>query len=1224
MNNFYTPRQSVNKAYLKIKPIRSDIEKFKTQLNLLIENVSVNESEEHQKNLLIDFFKKTYYGDDYFINTKDRIDLVIRNGSNTQSGVGVLFEIKRTTNNSEMLSHSNINTKALQELILYYLRERISEKNLELKHVIVTNINEWFIFDANLFEKAFAQNKKLVKAFIEFELDAGKDTNFFYNNIAKDAIESSKDALAYTYFNVDSYKKILKNSSDEGDSKLIALYKLLSPEHLLKKPFLNDSNSLNKHFYAELLHLIGLEEVKVGTKKLIDRKKEGSRNSGSLLESAILLIKSRQKLYQISNVNQYGDTEEEQIQSIAMELVITWINRILFLKLLEAQLLKYNKGGKKFSFLNSEMIKGFDELESLFFQVLAVKTNERDDVVRETFSNVPYLNSSLFEPTTLEHEAIAISAISDSVKLPILQSTVLKDGQGKRRDGELNTLTYLFEFLNAYDFTSDGGEEIQEDNKTLISASVLGLIFEKINGYKDGSFFTPSFVTMYMCREVITQSVLKKFKEVKGYDCSNLVELHNEIEDKKEANEIINSLKICDPAVGSGHFLVSALNEIIFIKSQLRLLQDKDGKSLKNYDIDVVNDELIITDEDGEFVDYFPKNKESQRLQETLFNEKQTIIENCLFGVDINPNSVKICRLRLWIELLKNAYYKEDGRLETLPNIDINIKVGDSLIGRFGIDSNLKEALKKSKINIKEYKLAVNNYKNATNKKEKRSVEEIIKKIKAGFKTEILQTDKRYINLWKLEKQLNYLDGPQSLFELDEGQINENDKLKEKLTVEYKKSKNEIEEIESNRIYSNAFEWRFEFSEVLSDDGDFEGFDVVIGNPPYIFTRELIAEDAKNFYNTNFKQTQFKINLYFLFVERAWHLLSKGGVFSFIIPNNWLSLETASNFRKFILSETKNIHIVNSKDNIFDNASVDTCILSFCKSGESETSIFELANGAYSFLKKTSSETYLRNKNYLINYEYEGGSELTTLFEKINSLSMRLEDIAEVRNGIQAYTVGEGNPVLTEEMKKSRVYHSNIKESDDWLKYVDGIDVCRFKLGWSGQFVKYGSNLSRPRKKEYFISERLLVRQIPAKPPYSILACYADEIVVNDNNSMIVINPLDGYSLKFILAILNSRLISFWFLQTFGKLQRKVFPQFKVKELREFPVRKIDFSSSYDLELCKKITDLVIEYEGCIDTDAVRSVEVNKLLDDAIYELYKLTPSEIHLVEGSSSMNPND
>ena len=231
--------------------------------------------------------------------------------------------------------------------------------------------------------------------------------------------------------------------------------------------------------------------------------------------------------------------------------------------------------------------------------------------------------------------------------------------------------------MESYDFASESTDKIQEQNKSIINASVLGLIFEKINGYKDGSFFTPGFITMYMCRETIRKAVIQKFNETKGWNCTDINSLYNKIDDQKQANEIINDLKICDPAVGSGHFLVSALNEMIAIKSDLKILQDRDGKRLKEYHFEVVNDELIVTDEDGNFFEYKPTSQESQRIQETLFHEKQTIIENCLFGVDLNPNSVKICRLRLWIELLKNAYYKNETELETLPNIDINIKCGN-------------------------------------------------------------------------------------------------------------------------------------------------------------------------------------------------------------------------------------------------------------------------------------------------------------------------------------------------------------------------------------------------------------------------------------------------------------------------------------------------------------------------------------------------------------------
>ena len=190
-----------------------------------------------------------------------------------------------------------------------------------------------------------------------------------------------------------------------------------------------------------------------------------------------------------------------------------------------------------------------------------------------------------------------MSALRDERDLPLYGGTVLKDAAGKRRTGKLNTLTYLFEFLDAYDFSSEGTETVQEERKTLINASVLGLIFEKINGYRDGSFFTPGFITMYMCRETVRRAVVQKFNEVKGWNCETFDELYDKLDDKREANAIINSVKVCDPAVGSGHFLVSALNELLSIKSELKVLLDENGKTLRDYTLEVISDELVISDD---------------------------------------------------------------------------------------------------------------------------------------------------------------------------------------------------------------------------------------------------------------------------------------------------------------------------------------------------------------------------------------------------------------------------------------------------------------------------------------------------------------------------------------------------------------------------------------------------------------------------------------------------
>ncbi len=762
------PRKALNKAFLKVKPNRTEIEGFKTNLITLLDRTNDTESEEFHKNLVIDFLKKTYFDPNHFINTKGRNDLVIHNGNTAKSSVGVIVEAKKPINKTEMITTKKLNAKAFQELVLYYLRERISHKNLEVKHLVATNINEWFIFDATLFDRLFAQNKNLVNQFNDFEGGrlADSKTDFFYKQIAEPFIDSITSEIEFTYFNLQDYQKPLRNTDKADDTSLIALFKLLSPEHLLKLPFANDSNSLDKRFYSELLHIIGLTETKEGSKKLIGRNKPGERNTGSLLEDTIIQLDSLDKLSRVEKPHQFGETKEDQLFTIALELSITWVNRILFLKLLEAQLITYHKGDKSYAFFNLNKISNYDDLNSLFFQVLARRYEERNEDVKKAFAKIPYLNSSLFEPTDLEQDALFISNLKDDKTIPVFPQTVLKNLQGKKLAGQLPALDYLFRFLDAYDFGAEGGEEIQEDNKTLINASVLGLIFEKINGYKDGSFFTPGFITMYMCRETIRKAIVQKFNESKKWNCTSIEELYDKIEDRKQANEIVNSIKICDPAVGSGHFLVSALNEIIAVKNDLKILQDRDGKRLKEYQVEVVNDELIVTDEEGELFEYNPTSKESQPIQETLFHEKQTIIENCLFGVDINTNSVKICRLRLWIELLKSAYYKNTTELETLPNIDINIKCGNSLVSRFSINADLKEALKKSIWTIDSYRLAVATYRNAESKEQKREMEKLIEAIKADFRSEIFINDPKRKRLRKIKDELVNLTNQTALFEM--------------------------------------------------------------------------------------------------------------------------------------------------------------------------------------------------------------------------------------------------------------------------------------------------------------------------------------------------------------------------------------------------------------------------------------------------------------------------
>lgn len=1249
------PRIALNKAFLKIKPLRTEIDLFKTNLISLLDDINESESEEFHKNLVQDFLKNTWYQGQYFINTKGRNDLVVHNGAKADSTVGVIVEAKKPTNKAEMLKPTNLNVKAFQELIYYYLRERITHKNTELKHLVATSIYEWYVFDAHLFEKMFAQNKTLVKQFVDFEEKraSGAGTDYFYTQIAAPAIDAVKQEISFTYFDIRDYEKPLRNNNPKDDNLLIALYKLLSPQHLLKLPFANDSNSLDKAFYTELLHIIGLTEIKDGGKKLIQRKKEGERNSGSLLENTITQLDSHDKLSRIPRLTQYGSNYQEQLFGVALELVITWINRVLFLKLLEAQLTTYHKGDISYSFLNGEKIRDFDDLDKLFFRVLAKKPAERDEKVQQLFGQVPYLNSSLFEPTELEHQTLFVSGLEDFVELPLISSTVLKDATGKKISKPLNTLQYLFGFLDAYNFSSEGTEDIQEDNKRLINASVLGLIFEKINGYKDGSFFTPGFITMYMCRETIRSAVVQKFNETKGWDCKEFDELYDKIDDRSEANTIINSLKICDPAVGSGHFLVSALNELIAIKSELRILQDREGKRLKEYSVQVENDELVVTDDDGQLFEYNPLSKESQRVQETLFHEKQTIIENCLFGVDINPNSVKICRLRLWIELLKNAYYRSatssegvtsghpltnSRELETLPNIDINIKCGNSLISRYVLDSDIKKALKRSKWTIDSYRLAVMQYRNACSKNEKREMERLIGTIKNDFESEVASNDKRVLQLNMLRGELYTLSNQTSIFEKTKAEKAQFDKDVATISTKISKLETELEEIHNNKIYENAFEWRFEFPEVLNDEGDFVGFDVVIGNPPYIRVQDL-QHNLIDYYKSTFVVAHKRIDISILFIELGHKILSLKGFLSYITSNQFLKAEYGRATREFLKGYLQ-INIDYSKVSVFDGLATYVSVFLITK---------EKGDTINYFLINNTNEV----PNKLAQFDVKNLSEDPWDFNTDQSLKSKIFENKKTLNEISNFTYGVitgldkaflvptdkiGDLGLEKEITKNFIRPQNYKKYhifNQTFSLIYPYDTDNSIIPESNLEARFPNCFkflsqfkteledrkdSRTTIKEkgiewYSIMRRVDISEIAAEkiifydvgmlPNFMI---DSDSHIFGGGTSHSLRLTDNSYSAKYILGILNSKLLQ-WVIYDLCPVKMGNARKYGLDYIKKLPIAEADNLLQNKIE---ELVDKVIYMKK----ENIETVEVETQIDQLVYELYGLTEEEIKIVGG--------
>ncbi len=1251
-----TIAKSLNKAYRQVPVDRLVFDGFKAQLRNYYEQISVINTEEKLKGDLMDFLKLTFYGQCYKVSPNGDIDCAIHLGGNIEAPVGVIIEVKKPTNVGEMITREDLNRKALQELLLYYLRERHTNKNIQLKQLIVTNIYEYFVFDAQEFERLFYSNKKLIKRFEEFNDGAltSEKTDFFYKEIAADFIAKVLDQITYTWFDIRKYKPFLDTGNDK---RLIELFKFFSPEHLLKKRFQNDSNSLNTKFYSELLYIIGLEEVveKDSNKHIITRRKEGERNQASILENAITILDSEDWLDNVKERYSFGKNRQEQLFGVALALTIGWVNRVLFLKLLEAQLVKYHKGDQSYAFMRPFVIPDYDELNKLFFQVLAKRIADRSESVNTKYGKVPYLNSSLFEISQLERQTIRISSLDNS-ELPLFSGTVLKDGQ-KPRYAKLPTLRYLLEFLDAYDFASEGTEEVQEQAKTLINASVLGLIFEKINGHRDGSVFTPGAVTMYMSREAIQQTVVCRFNEEMGWSCKDYEALKNkDIEDYVQANAIVDSLRICDPAVGSGHFLVSVLNEVIRTKYDLGILIDGSGKRIKkqDYSIDIENDELLVSDEDGNPVSYIPGNQESQRIQETLFNEKRKIIENCLFGVDLNPNAVNICRLRLWIELLKNAYYTKESdytELETLPNIDINIKVGNSLLHRFDLGQDISEILRKNGISIGAYRKAVSDYKNAHSKEEKRDLEDYLRQIKGNLRTQISLKDPKVVSLNKLKGDLDNLLAPQ-LFEISKKEQTQRNKQAKDLQARIAKIQAEVDEIRDNKIFLGAFEWRIEFPEVLDEDGRFVGFDCVIGNPPYIQLQKMGA-DADALQKMSYETYERTGDIYCLFYEMGMKLLKPGALLSFITSNGWMKSAYGKALRVMLTSQYQPFLLIDFAGyKVFDSATVDVNILSVIKSNtQHETTACSIKKDDFEVEKLSD---YVQTNCLKCTFGNESWSILSdierSIKQKVETVGVPLREwdvqiyrgiltgyndafiiSSEKRNEILANCVDEDERERTAELIRPILRGRDIKRYD--YEFADQYIIATFpsrqyniddyqalrefllsfgmeRLEQTGKEYNINGEKVKARKKtnnKWFETQDSISYWDDLSKTKIVWIELSDESKFAICENLVPLNTvffLTGAHLHHILGLLNSKLVHWYFTTCLGTSSGVGTNRWLKYTIEQLPL--VPYSDD-------KLSQLVIDrLSPETNTD-----KCEEQIDALICELYGLSPDEMSFIIGS-------
>ncbi|EIO9586555.1 class I SAM-dependent DNA methyltransferase [Campylobacter coli] len=1256
-------KEFLNPYYRKKPILEAELNEFIKALKdykTSLENNLKNNEDSLVANALSKFFENLHFECEIKSIHKGNsgMDLALKKDKQIQ----VIVEAK-LPHSKEFFSQSKPNCKALHECILYYLRER-KALNSSLKHIIITDFYRFYIFKADLFEELFNKNKYFKEAFENFEsknsLFKG-NTDEFYKECEK-LLSSEKYLDSITrkdLFDEPSLKgvfidiKPILEQEKPSFSKLKPLFKIFHKDFLLSEFNPNDANSLNNAFYKELLYILGLCESKQNSKLIIAKSEESKEEQGTFYTA----INSKLK--------------EENFETI-LKLLILWLNRILFLKLIESNLVRFNDD-KNLKFLNFKKIPDFDKLSELFFEVLAKEKSTRK---KSEFAYLPYLNSSLFEKQSIEN-TLEISSLSNDLKLFYYKNTVLKDDKCKAKKGQVGLLEYLFEFLDSFDFGSDDEQSEILSQKELISSSVLGNVFEKLNGYKEGSFYTPSFITSYMCKESITKVVLDKFNAQFDLNAKDISELRKSLrkEDKKAQKELLNSIKICDPAVGSGHFLVSALNVMLSIYDELNLFDEE-------FYLEVQNDEILITGRKGEFIEYkrpsTPKDK-AHLIQQELFHTKKDIIENNLFGVDINPNSCEITKLRLWIELLKHSFYQsfDDENyhdLKTLPNIDINIKCGNSLVSYFETGKslnhypNIKERINKYKRIVKDYKEGFYTDKSHINQEIKNlkisfknfCFADKFKKEMKSFNDKCEKYSKKYGNFLAVDDEnlKLFVSANLTLFDFDEKEAT-------KEFANLKKEYDNIFNLESN----HPFEWRFEFPEILDDDGNFKGFDLIIGNPPYIRQEEL--KELKSHLAKNYKVYKGTSDIYTYFYELGFNVLKdRGGVLSYITSNKYTRAGYGEALREFLLKNVKFLEYTDLNGiKVFDSATVDTSILCFekSKSKDNKFKYLALSNeilktcayniGLYKDFAEFSQNSLSKES---FTFSDENTSALKAKIERIGTPLKEWQGLNIYRGILTGYN--EAFIITTEKRNEILANCKDEAEKERTAKLIRkmlrGRDIKRYSYEWAGLWVIFipwhFPNVEKPKTmleneqdlKEQYPSlykhllshkERLSKRNkeetgiryewyclqrwganyyqeferekiVWASVGYIEHSFIPKDMLLQDTNYFF------STSNRYLLGILNSKPITYYLADIQTPLGNTgAFRNYKYN-IEKLPIPKIN---SKNQNIVDELINLVDEILKAKEQDKnANTQELENKINSLVYKLYNLNEEEIKIIEG--------
>lgn len=787
------------------------------------------------------------------------------------------------------------------------------------------------------------------------------------------------------------------------------------------------------------------------------------------------------------------------------------LGRLVFLQFLQkkgwmgvpASNTKWEGGDKEYLLHLIERHQGNDfllsnVLEPLFFNTLnEPRTNDLANCILGENIKIPYLNGGLFEEDELDKMRI---------------------------DFSYDFFKELIHFFSQYNFTID--ENDPDDSEVGIDPEMLGHIFENLlEDNKDkGAFYTPKEIVQYMSRQSIIQ-YLKTYITEEKYASAidtlvNTYQIEPILQNKEMASlltTLLQNVKVCDPAIGSGAFPMGIMNVLFHTRHTLHAFADKHGSW-------------------------------------NAAQVKREIIQNNIFGVDIEQGAVDIARLRFWLALVVDA-----DTPQPLPNLDYKITCGNSLLSRYAIDAPIenvfveynKDKPEEDKMSFAKYKQLVNDFTNSSDHIAKEDFRETIEAIKKAFKVELSNQFK--LKLAKLRGKISTLEAPMLFGERAKSELKELKKLK----IQLDKLEQEQDDILTNQLYSNAFEWRFEFPQLLDENGKFTGFDIVIGNPPY---GAKLSASEKALYKQLYSEVHMRTpETFCYFTALAFRLSSRGGngVVSYIVPNNIFFQNENEKTRELLFLENMLLRAINLGDNTFENADVPTCIF-VAKAKKSDDYSIE-----YSDYRKYNIK-YIDWSNAI---EKINIKKLQTVPSLVLGLSNKNIDILnEIReNGVTIDSIAEemASGISTGDNNAFIISHSIQEdcklESILLKKILIGSDIDRYSLRptenriiyttrdldihkypYTESYLKeyYGKlstrsecksgvlpwfALGRSRYEGLFIEPKIIMRQTSDN-----IRCVYDENGFYVLNSILVFKKnTNDYDYKYIASILNSKITNY-------------------------------------------------------------------------------------------------